>query len=124
MSYPFFPPFKTRTLEVSSTSTSVAVLQVAVPARAKLVGVVVAYGGGVSQTGPNTGNLDITLTPYTTGTSVGSTAIGQIACTTSTAGSVVALATTAVVYCNQGDILSAIPSTLACPSVTFILQEF
>ena len=122
MSYPFFPPFKTRTLEVSSTSTGGSVLQVAVPARAKLVGVVVAYGGNISQTGPNTGNLDITLTPYNT--SVGSTAIGQIACTTSTAGSVVALATTAVVYCNQGDILSAIPSTLACPSVTFILQEF
>lgn len=129
MSFPFSPPFKTRILNATSTTTANTQLTVPVPARGKFFGLVVGYGGAVAQTATGTGNFDVTYCPSGGATAQSTVpSFGQLSVTTSTQGTFIAtqltLTTTAVQYVNAGDMLSVITSTLACPSVSFIIQEF
>lgn len=126
MALPIFYPFKTRVLNATST-TSNAVMSVAVPARAKLVNAFYATTPQQSQTAA--GTADITVNGSTAGTAGGATGWTGIAVTTSTGSSSTNLGaantgTVATQFLNAGDVLATVYSSCVGGNTTFVVQEF
>ena len=125
MSYPFFPPFKTRTVEAGTSSTGSQTITCVVPARAKLISVLVSAGWNQSQTAAATVDIVTLAALSTAAASAPSTisGLGGLSITTTTGGTFLFTPTSAT-YVNQGDIIQMNSTGTACPQMTCILQEF
>ena len=116
MALPIFYPFKTRTLQASSTTTN-SIMSVAVPARGRLIGAYYATSPQSSHTAVGTATVAVN------GTSV--TGMTAITVTTSTGdGSTNLGAPTVTTNVKAGDVLSVSCSSCVGGTATFIVKEF
>ena len=126
MSYPFFQPFKTRTIDAATTSTGSQLLTCVVPARGKIISAQLSVGYNQSQTAAAT--VDFELHAGALGSTAGSlpstiAGMGGLSVTTTTAATFLFAATTAT-YVNQGDVLVLSSTGTCCPQVMWVIQEF
>ena len=126
MSFPFFPPFKTRTVDAATTSTGSQLLTCVVPARGKLVSAQLSVGYNQSQTAAAT--VDFALHAGALGAAAGTTpstisGMGGQSVTTTTAATFL-FTPTGATYVNQGDVLVLSSTGTCCPQVMWVIQEF
>ena len=134
MSYPFFPPFKTRTYHVTSSSSVTAIVNVSIAARCKYLSTVFTP----TSTAGGTSGLELFYWPSGSGmgsaytaptTSITITSGWAITTTTGNQSFTFGSTVSPVVYLNQGDVLSVGGLTTGFAGVngfsfTHIVQEF